>query len=753
MSEFKIWLNTLCKKLRSIFTEFIDDKVLLKKLFAKDKMILWIKAFTHISYNVNQSYETLEHIGDTVCDWAFKAYVMSIYPDRNPIVYTYLTNRYMEKVFQRTVTKRYSLETSVRGSFHEGFVPFTVAGDVFESMVGALFLAGEVLGFYLVFKFIQYIMSKEPVNLVKMQQGPGITQVEQIFKRLSLPAPVTREVVNRKGSITLSLHFERESITAIEKKLKITVPSTVATCTRSCAKHAQKDLYELASKELASLGLSTHMAKKFKSDLDLDAPSMQPWKETIEAYIKENNFSYLYKNAVKCTSDDRLYIVRIFGVRKDAVQSSQLLFSTWTSTCNEYSTQYAYARMFPAISTHISRSLTEDVQQYMSSLDISQSDPMDNKMWIRSLRNMLNDVFKTFIDDRGLRSKLLDMQHMKRWITTFTDETCNVTNNNISLVQLGHNVIRSALAYQVLNVFPQGDPALLSNMNIYFIEGDRQAELSQQLNLFSEIRCFPAGLKRHSYYKQTSFQAFMGMLSQIDLMGPVLCFKFMRVHFPGSKLNIEMAKIGSPERHLELIFSTLMVQPPQLRETVDGKNIRYCRKRGRSEQADKDCEKPAARRIKPASKEVHLSMHLTRKIQTDLQNKGLTCPTKYTLATVKGVDSKALHRSLNRTALSVLHRTGITLPTARYFKWLTNLHNPTVAPYRGVLEEYLKERGVSWVQIQSIDKISRNNVKYMYVVGHKKHGQKVLLHKTWCPKSFEISDVLKEWLSATFPAV
>ena len=94
---------------------------------------------------------------------------------------------------------------------------------------------------------------------------------------------------------------------------------------------------------------------------------------------------------------------------------------------------------------------------------------------------MLNEVFKTFIDDKALRCKLLDADHIQGWITAFTDETFDTSNNKTSIVQLGHNVLKAVLAYRIFSVFPKGDPALLSNMNIYFIEEQRQMELSQQL--------------------------------------------------------------------------------------------------------------------------------------------------------------------------------------------------------------------------------------------------------------------------------
>lgn len=78
-------LKVLCK-------DFVDDKEYLSKLFTRNKLSTWAKAFTHVSHNLDNCYEVLEHIGDRICDWTFKAYILQRFPDQNLIVYTYLTN-------------------------------------------------------------------------------------------------------------------------------------------------------------------------------------------------------------------------------------------------------------------------------------------------------------------------------------------------------------------------------------------------------------------------------------------------------------------------------------------------------------------------------------------------------------------------------------------------------------------------------------------------------------------------------------
>lgn len=78
--------------LKPLCAKFVDDREYASQLFRKDKMSVWAKAFTHISHNIENSYEVLEHVGDRVCDWTFKAYILQRFPDQTLIVYTYLIN-------------------------------------------------------------------------------------------------------------------------------------------------------------------------------------------------------------------------------------------------------------------------------------------------------------------------------------------------------------------------------------------------------------------------------------------------------------------------------------------------------------------------------------------------------------------------------------------------------------------------------------------------------------------------------------
>ena len=254
-----------------------------------------------------------------------------------------------------------------------------------------------MLGFYLVYKFLKFLMDKETIDLKKLQQGPGITLVDQMFARLQIPPPtMVQEKPGREteSSATVSLVFDRDQIASLQS-LGISVPKVLCTCTRNYAKQAHKNLYEIACNKLAARGLDHRWAKKWKSNRDLSTPSMLPWKETIDEFVKKNMY-YLYKVPGQCNLDDALYSVRIFGVRRDRVQSSEVLFSTWTSVDKDFSTLYAYSQFFKEVSTEKSKSLKEEVDEHFAKMklyNLAEREP-DRKQWIKSMRLGVQDLHR-----------------------------------------------------------------------------------------------------------------------------------------------------------------------------------------------------------------------------------------------------------------------------------------------------------------------------------------------------------------------
>ena len=73
--DFKKWMTSVVSKVRSICREFVEEKEIISDLLTKDKLCVWANVFTHISHRLDRTYETLEHVGDRICDWAFQIYL------------------------------------------------------------------------------------------------------------------------------------------------------------------------------------------------------------------------------------------------------------------------------------------------------------------------------------------------------------------------------------------------------------------------------------------------------------------------------------------------------------------------------------------------------------------------------------------------------------------------------------------------------------------------------------------------------
>ena len=113
----------------------------LEELTDSEAMLIWKRAFTHESYNVepDENYETTEWLGDQFVGSAFCKYLYSVLP-KNLITERNLTlfnNYYMSKNFQPQLARKLGLSDFVRlGKAAPIFQK--IEEDIFESFFGAL---------------------------------------------------------------------------------------------------------------------------------------------------------------------------------------------------------------------------------------------------------------------------------------------------------------------------------------------------------------------------------------------------------------------------------------------------------------------------------------------------------------------------------------------------------------------------------------------------------------------------------------
>src|SRR5680860_675824 len=145
------WINQLQQMIYTKIAPLAipdDDTNRRIQLVSQDAMMIWIRAFTHKSYdpNAENNYELLEHLGDKAIGLAFDQYLINKFPaTENEAAITEsesseLITSYMSKQNQSEMAANLGLDNWVRTLFDKSM---HVREDIFESMFGALIQIGD----------------------------------------------------------------------------------------------------------------------------------------------------------------------------------------------------------------------------------------------------------------------------------------------------------------------------------------------------------------------------------------------------------------------------------------------------------------------------------------------------------------------------------------------------------------------------------------------------------------------------------
>lgn len=196
---------TLRTFLYNLLVEYVfnnENTEILEHILNAENMLIWLKAFTHQSYDYDNNYENLEYIGDRVLHWAFPQYLFNKFPEYTEADYTGINTVYMSKINQGNISDKLKIPPLIRSS---AVVNFNIKADVFESFIGALnetaATFSDGVGPIIVYNFISnYFEQNKIVIDDEKKYGAPKTQVQQFFNRFSVGEPV--EVVHTVNGIT-----------------------------------------------------------------------------------------------------------------------------------------------------------------------------------------------------------------------------------------------------------------------------------------------------------------------------------------------------------------------------------------------------------------------------------------------------------------------------------------------------------------------------------------------------------------------
>ncbi len=213
-TDYKGWEAALkTHLLRVVLPSFVKNSQDRVKLVNKSAMKVWVKVFTHRSYDPGYNYEILERIGDKILDVVFTDYLRQRYKgDINEGEIAELNRAYMSKDFQSKLSRLYKFNYFVRTNTSK--VDINIEEDLFEAFIGGLFDASNIAfgygsGLAFSFNFITATFNKVEVNFSATMGNPANVLLQRIIERLIGKGP------GMKPTFTYGFDERTKKVTAV----------------------------------------------------------------------------------------------------------------------------------------------------------------------------------------------------------------------------------------------------------------------------------------------------------------------------------------------------------------------------------------------------------------------------------------------------------------------------------------------------------------------------------------------------------
>lgn len=272
-------------KLRIFLDKFIanaftnDEKRAL--LFSPENMNIWVSAFTHNTYSLEDNYEALEYFGDRVLKSLFPIYLDQVYENLTNSVFTNLESVYMNGEYQGPLGKKIGFGPYIRSGLEKATL--AIEGDIFESFFGALMKTANNIafgsGFIICYNMFKYIFETYiEINFEEKKETAPKTKAKQIFTKFHGPNGKSLEglgFVFDKDTRTGSVYINSGGIDLLQKmgildpKKNYGQKIVIAKVRGGAEKVIEKEAFTKALEYLEKLGVTTEWAIEAKKKENL----------------------------------------------------------------------------------------------------------------------------------------------------------------------------------------------------------------------------------------------------------------------------------------------------------------------------------------------------------------------------------------------------------------------------------------------------------------------------------------------------
>jgi dsRNA-specific ribonuclease len=341
-AAYQQWAINLQSFIYDLLEPIIPDKEKRKKYVDEKTMPIWIRAFTHPSYNINtgQNFENLEFIGDKMLGLTFSKYIMDKFPNENEQGYTELNRAYMSAEIQGKLSRGLNLPSYLRVAVSKEKMSMNDVKDIFESFFGALMYTSDKVregtGYINCFNMVVYLFKDININIDEVK-GETKTQVQQIFKRFGFENPGETQFQPTKGVFVTDITLLAEHIEFLRLYGVDIANRVIGTGRGNTPSVSASIAYKNASETLASYGINSDWATQVKQNSDFDNPKIKAYLPVAEAKYKSQGYVRIYFYIRRKNMTQGAFTLQLIGIRPD--NKEEVLLTINKSTSKETRTQ------------------------------------------------------------------------------------------------------------------------------------------------------------------------------------------------------------------------------------------------------------------------------------------------------------------------------------------------------------------------------------------------------------------------------
>lgn len=334
-----MWIRELQEFIDETLAPIIPNEIERNRYLTADMMKIWSRAFTSELYDHNESYESLEFLGDAVLKLIFPLYLSSQYPHLDKEMQDNLTVYYTKNTTLSEYSRALGFPQYVRIVGVET-LGYGIEADVLEAFFGALFRVGDLVmrkqtgnpasegrGFGDAKKFLEHLTRTVITIDMYRAEGPPKTIVHQIFARLSADSKLKEHFT--EGKMDKIVLWLTDSQLTVLKEYGIEPRQPVGKGTGTNREAASEAAYTDALRYLATLGVTREWSENEKRSRELQHPTVSPYVPPAEKKLKKEGYKSMYFDVPRTTLTRGGKFLQLIGINATGKVILQSIF--WPS--------------------------------------------------------------------------------------------------------------------------------------------------------------------------------------------------------------------------------------------------------------------------------------------------------------------------------------------------------------------------------------------------------------------------------------